>query len=144
MPQLATRGVEDTDPVDLGPHVPAAWYQRSPAAVVAGGLGIFLLAAIVFAVVTVANDSTRPPGVVPAPTMSLTPTTSFAPTTTPTPSPTDSPASPPPGDSPAPAPPTVTETASTENIPTEDPGPGWPFNGPRWRRLFPHLHLGGQ
>ena len=138
MPQIATPGVEDTEPVDLYPHVPTPWYQRSPTAVVAGGLGIFLLAAIVFAVVTVSNDSTHAPGTVQGTATSLTPVPPVTTSSTPT-----ALATPPPTDTPEPVPPTVTETASTEDATTEAPVPGWPGGG-RWRHLFPHLHLGGQ
>jgi hypothetical protein len=142
MPQLVTPGIEDTEPVDLSRHVPTPWYQRSPAAVVAGGLGIFLLAAIIFAVITVSNDSTRPAGVVRSPATSLTPLPSVVTTDTTSSTPTEA-ATPSPTDSPQPVPPTVTETVSTENATTEAPPPGWPGGG-RWRHLFPHLFFGGQ
>jgi hypothetical protein len=156
MPQLATFGVEDTEPVDLSPPVRVAWHQRFPGTVVAGGLGIFLLAAIAFAVITVSNESTRPPDLR-VPATSLTPipsVTTASPSVTLPPSPTGSPSpaqpsdspSAPPSDSPSapvPTPPTVTETASTITAPPDAPATGWPVSpGSRWRRLFPRLFGG--
>jgi hypothetical protein len=148
MPQLATFGVEDTEPVDLSPPVRVAWHQRFPGTVVAGGLGIFLLAAIAFAVITVSNESTRPPDLR-VPATSLTPipsVTTASPSVTLPPSPTGSPSPAQPSDSPSapvPTPPTVTETASTITAPPDAPATGWPVSpGSRWRRLFPRLFGG--
>jgi hypothetical protein len=106
--------------------------------VVAGGLGVFLLAAIVFAVVTVSNDSTHRPGVVHGTGTSLRPVPSVTTSSTPT-----AVVAPPSVPIPEPAPPTVTETVSTENATTDAPAPGWP-DETRWRHLFPHLHFGGE
>jgi hypothetical protein len=108
---------------------PTPWYERSPTAVAAGAVGIFLLASIAFAVVTVSDDSTRSPGIV-APLPSVT--TSSNPTAV---------APPPPIDPAQPTPPTVTETFSTEKATTQVPVPGPPGRG-RWRHLFPRLFGG--
>jgi hypothetical protein len=118
-------------------------------AALAGALGLFVLGAIVYAVITVSNESTHQP-VRGAPTP-LKPvpsvTTSLSPTEAATQPPTEL-APPPPVATPEPAPPTatpptVTETASTLNTSPEfgAPEPGGHF---RWRDLFPHLHLDGE
>jgi hypothetical protein len=108
---------------------PTPWYERSPTAVAAGALGIFLLASIVFAVITVSDHSTRSPGsVTPLPSV----TTSSNPTAV---------APPPPIDPAQPTPPTVTETVTTEKATTQAPVPG-PPRGARWRQLFPRLFGG--
>lgn len=146
-----------TDPVGV---TAPGWSQRSPSVVVGGGLGIFLLAAIVFAVITVSNDSSRPAGTVRPPASSVTPVTLLPSRAAPPPAPLPTPLQPPSVTAPPTAaaqtpdntedqePPTVTQTVTSQNTVTSYPQPSPPparVGPPPWlRQLFPHLHLPGQ